>query len=174
VGREEPRASNGSLCEHYRGSSHATILGRRGSRKKNLPSNLEPAFFPLSASPEPKPVAAKVRNMAVWSSSYVTIQLRYGGVGMDSHLSLAWYSKNYGQNFWYFWFTIQNKADRQIRNLFCLLAVFISFPLACAAAAVAAADFCCCCCAPRPHPAPFCWGREVPKKKIACSVGDGV
>jgi hypothetical protein len=32
--------------------------------------------------------------------------------------------------FWYFWLTIQNKADRQVRNLFCLLAVFISFPLA--------------------------------------------
>jgi hypothetical protein len=31
-----------------------------------------------------------------------------------------------------------------MRNLFCLLAVFISFPLARAAAAVAAADFCCC------------------------------
>ena len=30
---------------------------------------------------------------------------------------------------------------------------------------MAAADFCCCCCAPRPHPAPFCWGREVPKKR---------
>ena len=46
-----------------------------------------------------------------------------------------------------------------------LVAVFISFPLARAAAAVAAADFCCCCCAPRRHPAPFCWGREVPKKR---------
>jgi hypothetical protein len=32
--------------------------------------------------------------------------------------------------FWYFWLTIQNTADRQVRNLFCLLAVFISFPLA--------------------------------------------
>jgi len=32
VGREEPQASNGSLCEHYGGSSRATNLGRRGSR----------------------------------------------------------------------------------------------------------------------------------------------
>ena len=35
--------------------------------------------------------------------------------------------------FWYFWLTIQNTADRQVRNLFCLLAVFFSFPLARAA-----------------------------------------
>jgi hypothetical protein len=36
--------------------------------------------------------------------------------------------------FWYFWLTIQNTANRLIRNLFYLLAVFISFPLARAAA----------------------------------------
>jgi len=29
--------------------------------------------------------------------------------------------------FWYFWLAIQNTADRQVRNLFFLLAVFISF-----------------------------------------------
>jgi hypothetical protein len=63
-----------------------------------------------------------------------------------------------------FWLTIQNTTNRHVSNAFDLLAVFISFPLARAAAAVAAADFCCCCCAPRPHPAPLCWGREVPKK----------
>ena len=60
-----------------------------------------------------------------------------------------------------------------MRNLFCLLAVFISFPLARAAAVVAAADFCCCCCAPRLHPALLFWGREVPKRKspVASRVG---
>jgi predicted nucleotidyltransferase len=79
------------------------------------------------------------------------------------------------QYFWYFWLTIQNTTSRQVRNLFYLVAVFISFPLARAAAAVAAADFGGCCCAPPPHPAPFLGGREVSKKKkIACSVGDGV
>jgi hypothetical protein len=31
--------------------------------------------------------------------------------------------------FWYFWLTIQNTASRQVRNLFYLVAVFISFPL---------------------------------------------
>ena len=73
-----------------------------------------------------------------------------------------------------FWLTIQNTGNRHVSNAFDLLSVFISFPLARAVAAVAAADFCCCCCcAPRPHPAPFCWGREVPKKQIACSVGGG-
>jgi hypothetical protein len=30
--------------------------------------------------------------------------------------------------FWYFWLTIQNTASRQVRNLFYLVAVFISFP----------------------------------------------
>jgi hypothetical protein len=36
-----------------------------------------------------------------------------------------------------FWLTIQNTASRQVRNLFYLVAVFISFPLARAAAAAA-------------------------------------
>jgi hypothetical protein len=36
--------------------------------------------------------------------------------------------------FSYFWLAIQNTADRQVRNLFCLLAVFISFPWRAAAA----------------------------------------
>jgi hypothetical protein len=35
-----------------------------------------------------------------------------------------------GFTFWYFWFTIENTANRQVRNLFYLMAVFISFPLA--------------------------------------------
>ena len=52
-----------------------------------------------------------------------------------------------------------------MRNLFYLLAVFISFPLARAVAAVAAADFCCCFCAPPPHPASFLGGKEVSKKR---------
>jgi hypothetical protein len=30
LGREEAQACNGSLCEHYRGSSRATVLDRRG------------------------------------------------------------------------------------------------------------------------------------------------
>jgi hypothetical protein len=30
--------------------------------------------------------------------------------------------------YWYFWLTIQNTASRQVRNLFYLVAVFISFP----------------------------------------------
>jgi hypothetical protein len=52
-----------------------------------------------------------------------------------------------------------------MRNLFYLLAVFISFFLARAVAAVAAADFCCCFCAPPPHPASFFGGKEVSKKR---------
>jgi hypothetical protein len=72
--------------------------------------------------------------------------------------------------FWYFWLTIQNTANRQMRNLFYLLAVFISFPLARAAAAVAAADLCCCCSAPPPHPTPLFGGEGSIKKKIACTV----
>jgi hypothetical protein len=31
--------------------------------------------------------------------------------------------------FWYFWLTIQNTTSRQVRNLFYLVAVVISFPL---------------------------------------------
>ena len=46
----------------------------------------------------------------------------------------------------YFWLTIQNTAISQVRNLFSITVVLISFPLARAAAAVAAVDFCCCCC----------------------------
>jgi hypothetical protein len=38
------------------------------------------------------------------------------------------YLKRFSHSFWYFWLTIQNTADRQVRNLFCLLAAFISFP----------------------------------------------
>jgi hypothetical protein len=34
LGREEPKARNCSLCEHYRGSSRATVLDRRGLRKR--------------------------------------------------------------------------------------------------------------------------------------------
>jgi hypothetical protein len=76
-----------------------------------------------------------------------------------------------------FWLTIQNTASRQMRNLFYLVAVFISFPLARAAAAAAVtADFrCCCCWTPPPHPAPFILEEgSSQKNKIACSVGDGV
>jgi hypothetical protein len=79
--------------------------------------------------------------------------------------------------FGFFWLTIHNTANWHVSNAFDLLSVFISFPLAraAAAAAVAAADFCCCCCAPPPHPAPLFWGEgSTIKKKIACSVGDGV
>jgi hypothetical protein len=60
--------------------------------------------------------------------------------------------------FMYFWLTIQNTANRQVRNLFCLLAVFISFPLAR--------------CAPPPHPAPlFFWGGKYQKTPVASGVG---
>ena len=65
--------------------------------------------------------------------------------------------------FWYFWLTIQNTANGQVRNLFGLKAVFISFCRWFAAAA--AADFCCCCCAPHPS-----WGRECTKKKKVVEV----
>jgi hypothetical protein len=37
---------------------------------------------------------------------------------------------------WYFWLTIQNKASQQVRNLFSLVAVFISMPLVRAESAV--------------------------------------
>jgi hypothetical protein len=62
-------------------------------------------------------------------------------------------------SFWYFWLTIQNTADRQVRNLFCLLAVFISFPLAR--------------CAPLPHLAPLFEGGKVPKKEKKENRGRG-
>jgi hypothetical protein len=76
--------------------------------------------------------------------------------------------------FWYFWLAIQNTANRQMRDLFYLLAVFISFPLARAAAAVAAADFSAAAARPDPTPPPFVWGEGSTKKnKIACSVGVG-
>jgi hypothetical protein len=55
-----------------------------------------------------------------------------------------------GLYFWYFLLTIQNTANRQVRNQFSLLAVFISFPLAR--------------CAPPPHPALLLGGRESTKK----------
>jgi hypothetical protein len=79
------------------------------------------------------------------------------------------------ETFGNFWLTIQNTSNRHVSNAFDLLAAFISFPLARAAAAAAvAADFAAAA-AGRPHPTPppLFWGREVPKNKIACSVGDG-
>jgi hypothetical protein len=65
-----------------------------------------------------------------------------------------------------FWLTIQNTTNRHVSNAFDLIVVFISFPLARAAAAAAvAADFrCCCCWAPPPHPAPFILGEGSTKK----------
>jgi hypothetical protein len=60
--------------------------------------------------------------------------------------------------FWYFWLAIQNTANRQARNLFCLLADFISSPLAR--------------CAPPPHPAPFFGGGKVPKKQKKKKIVD--
>jgi hypothetical protein len=62
-------------------------------------------------------------------------------------LSTSFFSSGY---FWYFWLTIQNTANRQVRNLFCLLAVCILFPLAR--------------CAPPPHPTPLLGGRGSTKK----------
>jgi hypothetical protein len=63
--------------------------------------------------------------------------------------------------FWYLWLTTQIRANRQVRNQFCLLTVFISFPLAR--------------CAPPPHPAPFFGGegkyQKSQKKKIV-GVGE--
>ena len=64
-------------------------------------------------------------------------------------------------HFWYFWLTIHNTANFHVSNAFDLLAVFISFPLVRAAAR------------PLTLPRPFFWGREVPKKKIACCVEGG-
>ena len=74
-------------------------------------------------------------------------------------------NSNYEGNFWYFWLTIQNTADRQVRNLFFLLAVFILFPLARAAAAVAAAGFGAAAARPDPTPPPFVGGGKYPKKE---------
>jgi hypothetical protein len=54
--------------------------------------------------------------------------------------------------FWYFWLTIQNTANRKVRNLFHLLAVFITFPLARAAAL------------PHPTPPPLLLGEGSTKK----------
>ena len=54
--------------------------------------------------------------------------------------------------------TIQNTASRQVRNLFYLVAVFISFPLR----------------APTPPRPLYFGGGKYQKNKIACSVGDGV
>ena len=86
--------------------------------------------------------------------------------------SESWFKIVSRVGFGYFWLTIQNTANRQMRNLFYLLAVFISFPLARAAAAVAAADFSAAAARPDPTPPPFFGGREVPKKN-ACSDGVG-
>jgi hypothetical protein len=33
-----------------------------------------------------------------------------------------------GSSFWYFWLTIQSTTTSQVRNLFSVVAVFISFP----------------------------------------------
>jgi hypothetical protein len=60
-----------------------------------------------------------------------------------------------------------------MRNLFYLLAVFISFPLARAAAAVAAADLAAAAARPDPTPPPFFGGREV-SKKIKSPVASAV
>jgi len=58
-----------------------------------------------------------------------------------------------------------------MRNLFYLLAVFISFSLVRAVAAAAvAADFCCCCCAPPPHLAPLFGGGKYQKKTPVASA----
>ena len=48
--------------------------------------------------------------------------------------------------FWYFWLTSQNTTTSQVRNLFSVIAVFVSFSPWRAAVAAAAAGFCCCCC----------------------------
>jgi hypothetical protein len=69
--------------------------------------------------------------------------------------------------FWYFWLTIQNTENWQMRNLCYLLAVFISFPLARAAAAVSAADFAAAAARPHPTPPPVLGGGKNKKKKIA-------
>jgi hypothetical protein len=46
--------------------------------------------FPVSKNEIGKYIYAELlRNMVVRSSSYVTIPLRYGGLGMELHLSLA-------------------------------------------------------------------------------------
>jgi hypothetical protein len=49
------------------------------------------------------------------SATMVTRTVSRGGTALNSDL------------FWYFWLTIQNTADRQVRNQLFLLAVFISF-----------------------------------------------
>jgi hypothetical protein len=69
--------------------------------------------------------------------------------------------------FWYLWLTIHNTTTSQVRSLFSVIAVFISFSpwRAIAAAAAAAADFAAA--AARPHPTPPpAWGRESTKIKI--------
>jgi hypothetical protein len=70
-------------------------------------------------------------------------------------------------SFWYFWLTIQNTTTSQVRSLFSVGAVFISFcpwRAAAAAAAAAAADFAAAAARPHPTPPPS-WGRESTKKK---------
>jgi hypothetical protein len=58
-----------------------------------------------------------------------------------------------------------------MRNLFYLLAVFISFPLARAAAAVAAADFSAAAARPHPTPPPFFGGGKYQKRKSPVASG---
>ena len=65
--------------------------------------------------------------------------------------------------------TIQNTTIPQVRNLFSVIAVFISFSpwRAAAAAAAALAADCCCCCCTRPHPTPPpLLGEGSTKKKV--------
>jgi hypothetical protein len=76
--------------------------------------------------------------------------------------------------FWCFWFTIQNTTTPQVRNLFSVIAVIISFPLVRAAAAAAAADFCCCCCAPPLHPAPLYFRAKGSTKERKLPVAPGL
>ena len=67
-------------------------------------------------------------------------------------------------SFWStFELTIQNTTIPQVRNLFSVIAVFISFsPWRAAAAAALAADFCCCCTRPHPTYLRVCTARIPP------------
>jgi hypothetical protein len=122
----------------------------------------------------PLPSAKDKRHIDNALDAKITTGLVHNGErGFHIHVLLL-YSCSISQSyrgftyFWYFWLTIQNTAISQVRNLFSVTVVLISFPLARAAAAVAAADFCCCfgnyCCAPRPHPAPPFLGEGSTQK----------
>jgi|AntAceMinimDraft_5_1070358.scaffolds.fasta_scaffold28136_2 hypothetical protein len=90
-------------------------------------------------------------NKTADGTSIIPIRVFWlAGSILVTYLPLFDPQKNLHPHFWYFWLTIQNTASRQVRNLFYLVAVFISFPLAR--------------CAPPPHPSPIL-GREVPKKR---------